>query len=104
MVREALYFGQSTPGGGMIADSAWEQFLAERVTPAFPAGFTILAASGQWREASGHVTREPSRILVIVHPPDPGTDSTLRALRAEYIKRFSQEGVMWERSSACVSF
>ncbi|HWA17173.1 MAG TPA: DUF3574 domain-containing protein [Gemmatimonadales bacterium] len=104
MVRDALFFGQSIPGGGTVADSAWEAFLAESVTPAFPSGFTILSAVGQWREDSGHIVREPTRILVLLHPPSAGTDSTLRGIKAEYIQRFRQEAVLWERTGACISF
>lgn len=104
MVRDALFFGQSIPGDGMIADSAWEAFLVDRVTPAFPTGFTIIEASGQWREATGHVAKEPTRILLVVHPPSAGIDSTLTAIKAEYLKRFAQEAVMWERTGACISF
>lgn len=104
MIRDALFFGQSIPGGGLIADSAWQDFLAQRVTPAFPAGFTILNAAGQWREESGAIAREPTRILVVVHTPSAGTDSTLRGIKADYMQRFRQEAVMWERTSACVSF
>lgn len=88
----------------MIADSAWDAFLAERVTPAFPSGFTIVAASGQWREATGLVTREPTRILLVVHPPSSATDSTLLGIKADFMKRFAQEAVMWERTGTCISF
>lgn len=104
MVRDALFFGQSIPGGGMIADSAWEAFLTDQVTPAFPSGFTILPASGQWREATGHVAKEPTRILLIIHPPSTATDSLLEGIKADYLTRFSQEAVMWERTGACISF
>ena len=104
MVRDALFFGQSIPGGGLIAEGEWERWLAEQVTPAFPSGFTVLAASGQWREATGAIAKEPTRILVLVHPPSAGTDSTLRGIKADYMQRFLQEAVMWERTAACISF
>jgi hypothetical protein len=104
MIRDALFFGQTVPGGGVVADSAWESFLAQRVTSAFPSGFTVLQATGQWREATGNIAREPTRILVLVHPPSAGTDSTLRGIKADYMQRFRQEAVMWERTAACISF
>jgi hypothetical protein len=104
MIRDALTFGLSIPGGGMVSDSAWDAFLAERVTPAFPSGFTVLSANGQWREATGVVAREPSRVIVVIHPPSHGADSSLAGIRSEYMRRFRQEAVMWERTSACVGF
>ena len=104
VVRDALFFGQSIPGGGVVADSAWQRFLAEQVTPAFPSGFTVLEGSGQWREASGTIAREPTRILILLHRPSPGTDSTLGGIKADYMQQFRQEAVMWERSGVCLSF
>ncbi len=104
MVRDALFFGQSIPGGGVVSDSAWETFLSQRVTPAFPAGFTVLQATGQWRETTGTIAREPTRIVILVHTPSPGTDSTLRGIKAEYMQWFRQEAVLWERTAACISF
>lgn len=104
MIRDALTFGLSIPGGGMVSDSAWDGFLAELVTPAFPSGFTVLAANGQWREASGLVAREPSRVIIAIHPASAEADASLERIKGEYLRRFRQEAVMWERSSACVGF
>jgi hypothetical protein len=104
MVRDALTFGLSIPGGAMVSDSAWDGFLADLVTPAFPSGFTVLTAHGQWREASGYVAREPSRVVITIHPASAEADASLEQIRREYLRRFRQEAVMWERSSACVGF
>ena len=35
--------------------SEWEAFLAERITPRFPAGFTVFDAYGQWRAPQGDI-------------------------------------------------
>lgn len=104
MVRDALTFGRSIPGGGMVSDSAFDAFLAAEVTPAFPSGFTVMEANGQWRETSGKIAREPSRVLVVLHPEKREADSSLEQIRRAYMQQFSQEAVMWERTAGCVSF
>jgi hypothetical protein len=79
-IRDALYFGLTIPGGGEISASDWESFLAGTVTPAFPSGLTILEAKGQWREASGRVRAEPTRVVVLYHENSPDTDEGIRGI------------------------
>lgn len=106
--RTELYFGRSIPGGGMVTDEQWEQFLDEAVTPRFPDGFTILKGIGQYREKSGKIISEPSQVLVFLYSRN--TRKTSRAkieeIRAAYVKRFDQESVlrMDFKNSVDVSF
>lgn len=104
MVRNALYFGQFGPDHSVIPDSSWQHFLATQVTPAFPEGFTVMAGSGQWREASGHIIQEPSRVVTILHLPSADADARIRAIVAAYKAEFRQEAVLWERGHVCASF
>jgi len=69
--RTELYFGRSIPGGGMVSDDEWDKFLAEVVTPRFPNGFTILKATGQYRETNGTIDKEPSEIMVFLSAKKP---------------------------------
>ena len=94
-VADRLFFGRDIPGGGgMVSDSAWGVFLAEVVTPRFPAGLTVLHAEGQWREEDGRIVREASFVLEVVHPAGPAVDAHLREIAEEYKRRFRQEAVM----------
>ena len=94
--RTELYFGRSIPGGGLVTDEQWEQFLAEIVTPRFPDGFTILKGVGQYREKSGKIISEPSQILVFLYASKSKNESRakIEEIRKEYVKRFKQESVM----------
>src|SRR5262245_52854504 len=65
--KTELYMGLSIPGGGTVSYAAWEDFLAEFVTPRFPDGFTVLDGRGQYREASGTIAKEPSHVLVFLY-------------------------------------
>ena len=91
-----LYFGRSIPGGGLVTEEQWEQFLAEIVTPRFPDGFTILKGVGQYREKSGKIISEPSQILVFLYASKSKNESRakIEEIRKEYVKRFKQESVL----------
>ena len=39
-VEVNLYLGRDKPAGGEVSDAEWASFLADTVTPRFPAGLT----------------------------------------------------------------
>jgi hypothetical protein len=103
LVTTTLYFGTGK-STGMVTNEQWLGFLADIVTPRFPQGLTVTDASGQWRSASGHIVREASHALTLVHPNDAASDSAIDQIIARYKSSFAQEAVMRTRSLACVSF
>lgn len=103
-VHDMLYLGLTTRHGAPIDEQRFDAFLKEVVTPLFQDGFTVLAASGQWRTSEGVVEREASRVLVLLHPSSPDRDHQIEALIERYKREFDQESVLWQRSSACVKF
>lgn len=102
--RDTLYFGRAIPAGGQVSDAQWTDFLDATVTPAFPQGLTVIDAVGQWRGASGGVVREPSKLVVLLHPRSVKDDEAIAGIIDTYRKRFGQEAVLQERQSACVRF
>jgi hypothetical protein len=102
-VRDAVYFGLATPDGALIPEVAWTAFLSATVTPAFPHGFTVLEAHGQWRGADGGVIREPSRVLLLLHASSAEMDERVRGVIRRYRQEFRQEAVLWERTMACMA-
>jgi len=94
--RTELYFGRSIPGGGLVSDEQWEEFLAEVVTPRFPDGFTILKGIGQYREKSGKIISEPSQVLVFFYSTKTKKESRakIEEIRTAYVKKFNQESVL----------
>jgi hypothetical protein len=101
LVRETLYFGRSRPGGDTISDADWQRFLAEVVTPRFPSGLTVLDATGQWKSAAGTVERERSEIVILLHPDNESSRSSVHEIALEYKRRFQQEAVLRDRTSTC---
>ena len=93
-VRDELYFGLSRPGGGTVTPAQWNRFLDSALTARFPPGFTVLEAVGQWRSpVTGEIVREPSRIVIIIHPHCAENERAISAIIAAYRKEFDQESV-----------
>lgn len=102
--RLELLFGLGKPGGGEVSEEEWRAFLEAEVTPRFPDGLTVLAAYGQWRDRSGEIAREPSRVLVIWHRRGADSETAIEAIRQAYKTQFGQESVMRVDGASCVSF
>ena len=98
-----LLLGRSTPGGE-VSEEQWAAFLADTVTPRFPDGLTVLDAAGQWRDASGAIQRERSKVLWILAPPGDEARRLIDEISEEYERRFQQESVLRILGSACASF
>jgi hypothetical protein len=103
-VHDMLYLGLRTKGGAPIDEQRFDAFLEAVVTPLFQDGFTVFAASGQWRTSEGRVEREASRVLVLLHASSSRADHQIETLIERYKREFDQESVLWQRSSACVKF
>lgn len=99
-----LFFGRSTADGSEVTDEQWAAFLAEVVTPRFPAGLTVLDAAGQWRGDSGTIQRERSKVLWILAAPGEETLQLIDEISAEYERRFDQDSVLRIHGTACASF
>jgi len=95
VVVERLYFGRNVADTVIVSDTAWAVFVAEVVTPRFPAGLTVWSAMGQWRGPDGRIRREPSFVLELVLPAGGvDSDAAIAAIIAEYKRRFHQESVL----------
>jgi hypothetical protein len=104
LVRETLYFGRNRPGGGTISDEEWRSFLNQVLTPRFPAGLTIVSATGQWKGQSGAVEQEQSHIVTVFHAGNDRAAQAIREVAQEYKRLFQQEAVLRERESTCAAF
>ena len=101
-----LYFGRSDASGapGAVSDQGWEQFLADTVTPRFPDGLTVTDGAGQWRNESGEILREQSKVLTLLVWPDDTALQRLDEIAAEFERRFNQESALLTSSPSCASF
>lgn len=97
-----LYFGRDKPAGGEVSEAEWATFLAEVVTPRFPAGLSVLNVEGQSREPSdGRVVRERSKLLIVVVFDAPAQRSKVGAIVDAYNQRFGQHSVFRTEQPVC---
>jgi uncharacterized protein DUF3574 len=104
LVRDVVYFGRNRPGGGSVSDADWKSFLDEIVTPRFPAGLTVIEATGQWQGRSGVVEQERSEVVMLLHAGDEAGRQAVAEIAANYKRRFDQESVLRERMPTCARF
>jgi hypothetical protein len=104
LVRDILYFGRNRPGGDTVTDVEWQTFLDQVLTPRFPAGLTVVAATGQWKGKSGLVEQERSEVVTVFHSGDEAARRAVMEAVAEYKRRFRQEAVLRERMPTCARF
>jgi hypothetical protein len=100
-----LLFGRDIGNREGVSEAAWRSFVAHEITPRFPDGLTIIAATGQWRDpAHNRIVREPSRLVMIVLPGNNDDQSRLADIVGAYKRRFHQQSVGVILESACASF
>ena len=99
MARAELFFGREG-----VSEAAWEAFVREELTAAFPDGLTILAGEGQWRDPrSGAILREPSRVVLVLLDRD-GAPAKLAAVADAYARKHDQRSVGVSIGPACAAF
>jgi hypothetical protein len=104
-VRTAqLVFGRDIGEKLGVSDDDWQGFLDREVATRFPNGFTVLDASGQWRDTEGRAVREPSKILLIVLTGLPHESERLAGVARAYKRQFRQESVLLVEQTACATF
>ena len=103
LAEHSLFFGRSdSTGAEVVSEEAWNEFLADTVTPRFPDGLTVMDGRGQWQLESGAIQREGTKILYIL--TSTGALVLLDEVSEEYRRRFGQESVLLTSSTTCVSF
>ena len=95
-IRTELYFGRSLPDGSVVTDEEWAKFLNDIVTTRFPDGFTVLDGFGQYRDKSGRIVKEQSKVIVFLYPRQKRKASSTKIdeIRSAYVKLFNQESVL----------
>ena len=94
VVRYELYFGLDHADGRSVSPEEWAKFLADTVTPRFPAGLSVLDVKGQWQRPDGIIERENTKLVILVQPP-PVADGMVLVdeISREYQRRFNQDPV-----------
>ena len=88
-----LFFGLDRPGGSVSAVE-WQKFVDDDAMRLLPEGFTVVDGQGHWRDPKGAITREPSHLLLVLHPATRAYDGAIEELRRLYARRFQQQSVL----------
>ncbi|WP_211472106.1 DUF3574 domain-containing protein [Collimonas humicola] len=104
-LQAELLFGRDINGRGPVSDVERAGFMADVVTPRFPAGLTTWDTRGQWRDAAtGKTIQEDSFVIRIVAAATPETLARLAQIRSAYVSQFHQDAVGLLLTSICASF
>ena len=100
----ALFMGTAIgEKGEVVSEADWQRFVAEEVASRFPAGFSVVDATGQYRSAvTGNVVSEKTRIVTLVHADEAAIHKSINAIAEAYKARFRQESVL--RVDQCAAF
>jgi len=103
VVQVDLYFGLAT-GSREIGGAEWAAFLNEEVTPRFPDGLSVVDVAGQYRNPAGQISRERSKLLVVIVPDAPAHLPKVQAVVEAYKKQFHQLSVLHVERAVCAAF
>ncbi|MCY4425891.1 MAG: DUF3574 domain-containing protein [Halieaceae bacterium] len=98
-----LFFGSNRGEVEVVSDAAWGKFLADEITPRFADGLSVLDAAGQWRDGSGAMVRERTRLVLILTEPGAGGMQRSEEVMEAYQRSFGQESVLRLITPACAS-
>jgi hypothetical protein len=98
-----LYFGLVAKGRE-IGEAEWAAFLAAEVTPRFPDGLSVVDVAGQYRNPAGTISRERSKLLVVVVLDAPAHLAKVQAIVDAYKRQFSQLSVLHVERAICAAF
>ena len=88
-------------GGAAIGD--WRRFVADEVTPRFPAQLTATAVFGASPDQAGDFAREPARALVLVLTGEQTERKRIEQIRAAYRDHFGLDSTLIMNQRGCVA-
>jgi hypothetical protein len=100
-VEVDLYFGGDVGNGRAVSEAEWASFMAEEVTPRFPNGLSVIDVAGQYREPSGRMVREKTKLIVVVIFDAPAHLPRVQAVIDAYNRRHSQNSVFRTEHAVC---
>ncbi len=105
MQRIELMFGRNVGTSLAVTEEDWRLFLTREVVPRFPDGFSVVDADGPRSDRdTSRVVNEPSKIIIIIAPDSPETETRVAAVEAAYKSQFRQESVVVVTRAVCASF
>jgi len=104
LFKDELYFGLTKPGGEIISESEWQEFVNVVITPHFREGLTVLNGDGQFLNSSGILVIEKSKIVILIYEKRPEKERAIQKIITTYKHTFQQESVLRVTSQVQISF
>jgi hypothetical protein len=92
--KTELYFGMSIPGGGSVSPDEWQAFEDTVITKILNNGSTVYDARGKWRNESGQIITEKTKVVMALNVMTPDVSAKLDDIRERYKTYYRQESVM----------
>ena len=93
-IKTELFFGRCRPDGGVVSEEEWDRFVDEHITPRFEEGLTIVDADGRWKNETGEIISEKTKIVILLHKGGEEDDGSIEYIRDKYKQLFEQESVL----------
>jgi mannose/fructose-specific phosphotransferase system component IIA len=94
LIQADLFFGRNIAGGGEVSEEQFQTFVAQIITPLFPAGLTIFDAEGQFKDSSEMIIEEPSKVVTLLFEDTTDSENSIDQIISAYIQQFNQESVL----------
>lgn len=105
LLQYELFFGRNVADHREVNDRAWDDFLAQVVTPNLPNGYTVFDATGHWRSpATGHTVDERTKVMLTALPDTPDSAAAIARIRQRYEAAFGQSLVGMAVVPVCGEF
>ena len=103
-LRTELFFGLSKPNNSEVSEEEFQHFIDTKVTPRFPDGLTLINAKGQFKDSTGAIIQEGSKLLILLYPFTKESSQAVEQIRTDYKNEFQQQSVLRVDEQSCVSF
>ena len=103
-MRTELVFGMSRSAGPDVTEAEFQSFIDNQITPRFPDGLTVLNGNGQFKDSTGAIVKEKSKLLILLYPFTRASSRKVDDIRTDYLEMFQQQSVLRTDEEQCVSF
>lgn len=95
-IRTELFFGTLRQDGSSVSEEEFLMFLKDVITERFPDGLTVLTGLGQFRNSSGEILQETSKLVILLYAKKDKKEKSdkIEEIRSLYKERFGQESVL----------
>jgi hypothetical protein len=97
-VRSEIYCGLDRLAGGTVTQAEFADFLNQVVTPAFPAGLTVLDAYGQMQKSDKAIVKQTTKVLLVVHQKTKANSDAIQKVISSYRSIYGNPQVMYLQS------